>query len=168
MLCFPVNGQDVCHVQGECQEGYQLQSLGASSYFDCQSKCQDTDDCNYFTFYDSNDFCKLLYNCTSVDASLCPQCFTGEKDCETSICSQPGECQGSFVADLFVLDEENCQKECFENNECLWYSFDVDFDYCLLTKDCSPINSTSKVFGQKSCYDDINNGPMKPSKCQLT
>ena len=78
------------------------------------------------------------------------------------ICSQSGECQGNSVGDEFVPTEEDCQRECFYNVNCQWYTYDHDFQYCLLTTDCIVMNNTLKVYGEKSCYDD-NGGYVNPS-----
>ena len=85
-----MSGQQ-CTIPGECQEGYQLNSLGAATYSECQINCQQTSDCNFFTFYEENSFCKLLFNCSAVDDALCSNCYTGEPGCE--LCGQEGECQ---------------------------------------------------------------------------
>ncbi len=87
-----VNSQDICKVQGECQEGFQLDNVAVSSYYECQITCQQTQYCNYYTYFEPIGMCTLLYNCTDIDAADCPECFTGEKDC--LICDRPGECQG--------------------------------------------------------------------------
>ncbi len=128
---------------------------------------QGNENCNYFTFYEPNQFCKLLYNCSDIDANDCPDSYTGQKDCQ--ICDQPGECVGSFVDDSFLPTKDDCQKECFNNDECLWYTYDYDFDYCLLTSDCLPMNkSAQKVFGQQSCYDsDIGGTSCKKTTSSL-
>ncbi len=150
---------------GECQQGYQLSSLGAASYAECQTDCQQTTDCNYFTFYEQNSFCKLLYNCTNVDESLCSDCYTGQPDCSDTICSQPGECQGNIVDDEFsVLTEEECQRLCFENVQCLWYTYDYSVEYCLLTSDCVFVDTYTKLYGQKECYDGNNGGNQSNDK----
>ena len=131
--------------------------MAADSYYNCQSQCQGTDDCNYFTYYDPNNICVLQYNCTEIDTSNCPQCFTGERDCP--VCSIPGECQGNLVGQTVSDTEEDCQRECFNDPDCLWYTYDFVLSYCLLTSDCFPRNSTSqKTYGQKNCYQDNGDG----------
>ncbi len=78
------------------------------------------------------------------------------------VCNEPGECQGTIVGNSFLSNEEDCQKECFNNANCLWYTFDSNQEFCLLTSNCNPMNSsTPKVYGQKDCYQE--NTGMNPS-----
>ncbi len=72
---------DICHVPGECQDSFVISYVNTDTYEDCQTECQGTQDCNYFSFYDPNDFCIMFYNCTTIDVDTCPECFTGSKDC---------------------------------------------------------------------------------------
>ena len=149
-------GQDVCFVQGYCQEGVILDHLEALNYFECQIACQDNGNCSYFTFYEPSNLCNLLYNCSDIDTTGCSDCFTGQRDCP--ICTIPGECVGTISGYVFVPTEEDCQMECFNNDECQWYTFDPSFDYCVLTSNCIPTNtSTESIFGQKNCYQDLGN-----------
>ncbi len=158
-----IQSQDVCNVQGECRDGYHIDHSGASSYLECQSACLNTNECNYFTFNEPNDFCLLLYNCTGIDDTNCPDCFTGQKDCQ--ICEQPGECEGNIIDNSFTPTVEDCEKQCFNNVDCNWYTYGLTFEYCLLTSDCTPKNSSNaNVFGQKFCYQD--NTDSNPSKYQ--
>ena len=61
--------------------------------------------------------------------------------------------------DVVVSTKDDCQMECFNNAQCNWYSYDFDFGYCQLTKDCIPRNSTTpNVYGQKNCYSDNGQG----------
>ena len=146
-------GQDVCYVQGECQEGIQIDFQETNSYTQCQSLCQDNPNCNYFTYYEPTRICKLLYNCSDIDATDCPECFTSQRDC--LICNQPGQCVGRFVDDILTSSNEDCQKACYDNPDCEWYTFSSDLQYCQLTSDCLPKNTTNiNVFGQKNCYED--------------
>ncbi len=100
----------------------------------------------------------MLSECSNVNASLCLECYTGQKDC--SVCDQPGECQGNVVDDFAVPSVDECKEECFNNENCFWYTYDVTLSYCLLTTNCQPKNSSvSKVFGQKSCYQQNITNP---------
>ncbi len=149
-----VYGQDICNVQGECLDSYQIDHSITDTYLNCQKDCQSTTNCNYFTFYEPDNFCKLLYNCTNIDLMECPECYTGQKDCPEYVCSQPGECEGNFVDDTFLNTEQECLEYCFNDPECQWYSFDTIVGYCLLTSNCNPRNtSTPQVYGQRECYN---------------
>ena len=154
-------GQDACYVQGICKDSFTIDHLDAPSYLQCQSSCQQTNDCNYFTFKQSDDFCILYYNCTNIDATECPDCYTSQKDC--LVCQQPGECQGNVLDYAFTQTVKDCEKECFDNSQCEWYTYELSHEYCFLTTGCIPRNSSStNVFGQKNCYqEDIGTNPSK-------
>ena len=146
------SSQDVCNIPGECQDGFVLKTLGTQSYIECQIECFSTPGCNYFTFNDEVNMCIVFYNCTDITDTDCPDCSTGQRDCP--ICSVPGECTGILVGNAFVPNENECQEACFNNDECNWYTYDYEFEFCTMTSDCSPQNSsTLKTFGQRSCFE---------------
>ena len=124
------------------------------------------ENCNFFTYYEPSSVCKLLYNCTNVDASICSQCFTGEKYCPKYVCSQQGQlCQGNVISDDTLTEsEDDCSAKCYYEPECNWYTYDTNINYCLLTSDCNPQPATDSHFiGQKECYQS-NGGETNPSK----
>ncbi len=132
---------------------------------ECQTSCLETENCNYFTFRQSDNACVLYYNCTNIGDSNCPDCFTGEKECH--ICQQPGECEGNIVTITSTSTVEDCEMECFDDSECQWYTFDLSLEYCFLTSTCSPKNtSTLSVFGQKYCYQDNSGGNSSNHICK--
>ena len=47
---------------------------------ECLDLCQETTDCNYYTFKKLTSYCTLTSNCT-VDTSSCATCVYGEKGC---------------------------------------------------------------------------------------
>ena len=55
----------------------------------------------------------------------------------------------------FVPSVENCERECFNNPECHWYTFDLVGQFCILTSDCVVKNSSN-------CYQGYSGG--NPSK----
>lgn len=148
--------QDVCHIQGSCQEGYNLNFTSTDTYLDCQEVCQNYDGCNYFTHEQTGDLCQLLSNCTEVVSSLCPTCYTGEPDCQQVICSQPGTCQGEMVGEYYTDNEKQCLEKCQDLVDCSWYTYSESFRFCLLTSDCDPEVSSISVYGQRECYYAFN------------
>lgn len=164
---FICKGQEICHVQGQCESGVQIGETTSESYEDCQDICQETQFCNFFTYFEPNSFCKLLYNCSGIETSTCSECYTGQRDCSVAICSEPGSCLGGFVADSFLDSEYECLESCANNAECLWYTFNFDLNYCLLTSSCIPQSSNSHLYGQRECYQDNNNNSSNPSKFQV-
>lgn len=153
---IPILCQESCHVPGECQNGIQIDEQLAETYSQCQEFCIDNPDCQVFTHYESNSFCKLWYNCSGI-STTCSQCFSGERDCPTAVCSQSGQCIGEFVDDLFVNSEDECLEACYNDQDCLWYTLNMELDnYCLLTSTCNPQSSTTHVFGQRECFQVPN------------
>ncbi len=144
--------QEVCHVQGRCEEGYILNNTLADTYYDCQDACNSTDNCNFFTHEQTGDLCQLLSNCSQVISSLCSTCYTGEKDCPKVICSQVGLCQGELVTDLYTDTEDECLEKCVNEDDCDWYTYYESVRFCQLTSTCDPVSSASSVFGQRECY----------------
>ena len=96
---FPslIFGQEICHVQGSCQDGIQIDEVLAESYTNCQEQCQVNQYCNFFTYIESNSFCKLMYNCSEINTLDCSDCFTGERDCPVITCGELGQCWGKIV-----------------------------------------------------------------------
>ena len=82
-------------------------------------------------------------------------CYTGERDCSsTQICSQPGYCQGNTLSQNAAENKLECQEQCYDNQQCLWYTFQETANLCVLTSTCSPQNATNSVYGQRSCFND--------------
>ncbi len=62
--------------------------------------------------------------------------------------------------DGIVNTVDECQEACYDDGNCLWYTFDSTLNYCLLTSDCTPRNtSVPKVFGQKTCFQVDEGNP---------
>lgn len=153
-LCI---GQDlICHEEGNCEDGYELGVTFTDTYLECQEQCQLLPDCNYFTHEETSSICELLANCTEVSPSACPTCYTGERNCSKYVCSQAGECQGVIVGQHLVDYEEECLEKCYENEDCIWYSFQYDIEHCMLTANCVPQESDKTFIGQRGCYQPHN------------
>ena len=154
LLCLLSFGccQTICHQPGLCQSSYLIGGGTTQTYLECQVLCLDNPDCNYFSHLETNQFCELNFNCSNVDPGLCSDCFTGERDCPTQICSQPGYCQGNIVLQTISESEESCQQLCGFENECQWYTYNEQSNTCILTSNCSPQDVANTVYGQKSCF----------------
>ncbi len=138
---------------------------------ECQEDCQETQDCNYFSFSERNNFCTLFYNCTVVDTEVCPDCFSSQKDCPQYVCSEPGHCEGIVIGNAFLNSENECIELCYNDIDCLWYTYDNDAQFCYLTSNCITKNTTtSQVYGQKQCFELVEPNPSRFScemYCQL-
>lgn len=150
------NAQDICFSQGSCEDGYHLNITLTETYIGCQEACISNEGCNYFTHEQTGGLCEFLSNCTQVNSTLCPTCYTGERDCPQVICSHAGMCQGNLVREYYTDTEQDCLEKCLNYFDCLWYSYYESVGYCVLTSDCNPTSSPNSVFGQKECYGIID------------
>ena len=80
-----VFAQDSCYIEGQCQDGLELDSKAAFSYYQCLEQCQNDVDCNFFTYDSDDNLCYLLANCTQINTTTCPNCYSGEKDCPNEV-----------------------------------------------------------------------------------
>lgn len=74
------------------------------------------------------------------------------KTAQSDICSQPGQCQGTFINQTVTESETKCQQLCYYDSECQWYTFEQTLNLCVLTSTCSPQTSNNAVYGQKECF----------------
>lgn len=54
--------------------------VSADDALDCQSKCNDTADCAYFTFNEAIGGCTLFEDCPEINTQ-CETCTWGPNDC---------------------------------------------------------------------------------------
>ena len=73
-----------CMEPGQCVANMISRSYG-SSYNNCLKKCKKRDICHWFTFDPSFlDACMLFENCPELSNDICPECFTGQKECDVT------------------------------------------------------------------------------------
>ncbi len=48
----------------------------------CLEMCQQSGDCEYFTFYEEDHSCLTFVNCLTFSTNSCTNCFSGESSCE--------------------------------------------------------------------------------------
>lgn len=84
-LFTTVLAQNSCYIQGQCQDGLELDSKASFSYYQCLEQCQKDLECNFFTYDSDDNLCHLLANCTQVNPVSCPNCYSGEKDCPNEV-----------------------------------------------------------------------------------
>ena len=93
-----------------------------------------------------------------VDASLCPDCISGQRDCssEEPICWIKGECLGTEVQFLSTQTKEECLEACKNTLACAWFtfrSFKSQEPICQLFSDCSSLDETCEtcISGERRC-----------------
>ena len=73
-----------CMEPGQCVANMISRSYG-SSYNNCLKNCKKRDICHWFTFDPSFlDECMLFENCPELSNDICPECFTGQKECDVT------------------------------------------------------------------------------------
>ena len=84
-----------CGVVGQCLHSDQTASKLKDNYEDCQSACNDQDDCYWFTYYDNTKICKMMVGCIEFDES-CDDCTTGQSECHGMVCRLEQLCGLAF------------------------------------------------------------------------
>ena len=73
-------------------DSHQLEAHLVSNEVDCLTKCKDKGpDCAWFSFLPEFGLCQLLANCSRLDATECPDCISGERECSVGPPPEP-EC----------------------------------------------------------------------------
>ena len=75
---FPEGCGD-CYEQGTCQGNVVTVDI-ASSLCDCVGLCQNTTNCEYMTYTQSNNICTMTRDCQDI-STTCADCLTGPKEC---------------------------------------------------------------------------------------
>ena len=93
---------------------------------DCKEICEDTSECQYFTYHDDEMIathyqkCYLFRLCdTKTDFPKAYTGFTGLCTCSLDV--EPKD--GHLVKELYAETEIECQLACQENTECGMYTF---------------------------------------------
>ena len=83
-LSTTIHGR-TCMEPGQCVGNMISRSYG-SSYSNCLKQCKKRDICHWFTFDPSIlDECMLFENCPELSNDICPECVTGQKECDITI-----------------------------------------------------------------------------------
>ncbi len=59
----------------------------------CLRKCQNWDDCKWYTYDPTLEDCLLFESCSTVSDDDCQSCLSGEVNCEAFKCGEKGLCQ---------------------------------------------------------------------------
>ncbi len=92
MTFFPyaILGQSApeCFEEGECTDSLILDVWhDIENSETCLETCQESVDCNYFTFYEEDNSCLSFANCVTFSTDTCTDCYSGDRSCigETNI-----------------------------------------------------------------------------------
>ena len=68
----------------------------SSSYSACLTHCREEDqNCNWTTFDPDSGICYDFYDCPEILTDQCPQCVTGQKECDED---KVGKCNSVLSA----------------------------------------------------------------------
>ena len=77
-----LNAQE-CNLQGRCLDGSLLNANVVASRNKCQDFCEETKDCQFFTFNaEDNFFCELYDKCDLTSGFGCKTCVSNEVTCD--------------------------------------------------------------------------------------
>jgi hypothetical protein len=89
----PGNCNDLqCFTSGECTNSQELEILLSEDEFECLDSCQQNTNCTWFSFFPNSNVCHLLSSCGRVEDTFCPNCISGQKECDNPVpvCFAPG------------------------------------------------------------------------------
>ena len=96
-------GQE-CNQYGQCTKAQISQLVTAKDGLDCLKKCQNSDDCKWFTYQSREDDynCELLRTCEQVE-NQCSRCLSGQSLCPSEFCWIKGMCIVSLMIFLKIF-----------------------------------------------------------------
>ena len=84
LLTFSITAISVkaqtCWIPAKCKEGIPVDLTVTKSHEECLKHCQDTFNCKWFTFDESQESCILFSECSKWD-DTCSSCTSGEQGC---------------------------------------------------------------------------------------
>ena len=88
-----------CFLPGECTNSTLLSFQTTTDQYECLDICKSQANCTWFTFKLETKVCLLFETCGNVDATLCPQCVSGQRECSPPepICWVQGYCHGNVL-----------------------------------------------------------------------
>ena len=141
-----------CDVPGFCQ-GPLVGITIADSKADCIEYCQADSDCQWYSYDPADGACNAFSDCPSLETDACPNCVSGEDECEAYTCFVPGECLGFFLDHIDLTSADECLQECKGNNFCEWFTFFEESNICYLYSTCNEIDQECQncVTGEDEC-----------------
>jgi hypothetical protein len=74
-----------CFVSGECTNSQELEIIPSKDEFECLESCHQNINCTWFTFFPDSGVCHLLSSCGSIEETFCPNCISGQKECDNTV-----------------------------------------------------------------------------------
>jgi hypothetical protein len=100
----------------------------------------------------------LLKNCKDLTNDDCRDCISGQVDCDLqpARCNIIGQCLGSILGTTTTETKDNCLKQCQDNDDCRWFTFEIDTNFCQHFLNCPSLDETAKTYisGERTCATD--------------
>ena len=78
-LCSESSGDSIgCYQDGECVNSNTVGISRTDTSGECLAYCQETEACQYFTFYANDDVCLAQSDCEVFNADGCDDCISGD------------------------------------------------------------------------------------------
>ena len=79
-----------CFVEGECLNALLVAATVLESPSECLEFCRGKSECQYFTYYETQQSCFAFHNCPEISDDQCEDCVSGDVECENLICDASG------------------------------------------------------------------------------
>lgn len=166
MFLYLRTGEE-CFKQGECRDSQHAAGEPVSDEFACLDFCKSEPRCAWATFAAETGYCELLENCSILDAEICPNCLTGQRDCipDDPQCMASGECEGTVDFFETLPTVEECLGLCNSTIGCRWITFHTEANECILFKNCPTIDESCKscVSSERRCLQSQPTTTISPS-----
>ena len=145
-----------------------IDEVRTSDAQECLEACQETEGCDYFTYYRTRGDCVMFANCVALSSNSCGDCVSGNSSCPDLICGAPGmwnamvhmkqngyghektkmicilsfagRCDRVYLETSFAAEVMSCLYQCQANPECEWYTFDRLLNNCIQFSTCPELD----------------------------
>ena len=150
-----------CDLNGVCS-GEFLGLTNEANYTNCQMRCSQTPNCQYFSFCSDSQNCVAFQACTRLEDTA--NCKSGEVTCPIDggsdlVCNESGFCTGDIVGATNVDTSDECLQACQAHTDCQWYDYYPSNGNCVFLADCTRDDSSCPecIIGQDDCQQSLGN-----------
>ncbi len=101
------NGENICEASGQCLNSILLAGELRKNATECLKSCKEYNGCKWYSYQPQVELCELFANCNEISETDCPDCVTGEVDCDIFKCNVIGQCQVKLLKSLDIIVLEN-------------------------------------------------------------
>ena len=121
-----------CSLPGLCKD-FLLNEYSSPSLESCILLGRSTPSATWVSFNMELGACSALQTCENLDANL-QNHVSSSINC--TVCNVVGSCQGLLLIDYYAESAEDCLGLCGMENDCSWYSFSAEDQFCYLFTSC--------------------------------